>query len=77
MRIDTSTIHFTKKTAMKKHITWILLFAGIFLLSQDFLFWDGNGGLSLGGFPAWMYWFVFLQIVLVGAVYWFAKRYWK
>lgn len=61
----------------KKRSFWFALFAGLFLLSQDFIFWNDNPPLSIGGFPLWMYGFVLLQIALVAAVYWFSKEYWR
>lgn len=62
---------------MKKELFWILIFVFLFLLSQDSMFWSDEVSLGMFGFPMWIYWIVFLQILIVIAIYVFSKKYWK
>lgn len=56
---------------------WLLIFLIVFLLSQDYLFFSWPDGLSFGGFPPWLWWFVGVHLVLVAAFFLFSKFYWK
>jgi hypothetical protein len=47
---------------------WIGIFAFIFLLSQDFWFWDGELKLGPWNFPLRVYYFLLLQFLLAVAL---------
>jgi uncharacterized membrane protein len=62
---------------LKNSTSWVLIFFLIFLLSQDYVSWFKKVELGWGGFPGWMSWVVFLQLLFVGAMILFARYYWK
>lgn len=62
---------------MRKKLFWWGLFTVLFLLSLDYWSWDNTVELSWLGLPAWVFYFVVLQLVLVLAIYLFARFYWK
>ena len=55
---------------------WLLLFSITFLLGLDYWAWDEVVSLSAGGFPNWIYYFVFIQLLLVLSISLFSKYYW-
>ncbi|MCO6487850.1 MAG: hypothetical protein J5I98_05500 [Phaeodactylibacter sp.] len=56
---------------------WLLLFACLFLLTQDYLFIRWQPKPTLLGFPSWLLWFAALHLAFVMAFYYFSRRYWK
>lgn len=56
---------------------WLLLFAGFFLLTQDYLFIRWPAKPAFLGFPSWLLWFAALHLAFVLAFYFFSRRYWK
>ncbi|HIA36763.1 MAG TPA: hypothetical protein EYM84_09220 [Flavobacteriales bacterium] len=63
------TILFSKKF-------WVASFMTIFLMALDYWAWDEVVSLSVKGLPAWIYYFVILQLILVLMIYTFSKYYW-
>ncbi len=61
----------------RKGLLWTAAFACIFLLSQDYLFFDWPQATLWPGFPTWLYWFAFVQLVLVAAMWLFGRNFWK
>lgn len=60
-----------------KGLLWTAVFVGIFLLSQDYLFFDWAQATLWLGFPLWLYWFVFVQIAWAAAIWLFARNFWE
>lgn len=60
----------------QKGLVWTLIFTGLFALSQDYLFVQWPSGTTLFGFPSWLYWYFFIQIALVAAIWRFSRKYW-
>ncbi len=48
-----------------RNLVWSILFALLFLLSQDFLLWDGEIHTGPWGFPLRVFYFLLLQGLLV------------
>ncbi len=53
---------------------WSGLFATLFLLSQDFWFWDDAVRLGPGNFPLRIYYFLVLQLILTVLLAVFVRR---
>ena len=58
-------------------LTWTTIFVAMFLFSLDYWRWDEPVTIGLLGLPRWIYYFVFLQLLLAGAVFLFSRTYWK
>ncbi len=58
-------------------LTWTAIFVAMFLFSLDYQRWDEPVTIGLLGLPRWIYYFVFLQLLLAGAVFLFSRTYWK
>ncbi|MDH3979286.1 MAG: hypothetical protein OEU91_02095 [Gammaproteobacteria bacterium] len=54
-----------KHRQQPRNLTWSILFALLFLLSQDFLFWNGEIHTGPWGFPLRVFYFLLLQGLLV------------
>ena len=52
---------------------WIFAFTLLFMLSLDFWRWKQEISLSVLNFPAWIFYFVGLNLVLVAAMYGFSR----
>lgn len=61
----------------KKGYFWIVLFVLIFLLSQDYWYVQWPEQLGWLGFPVWLWCFGGFHVLLIIAIYFFAKQYWK
>jgi hypothetical protein len=63
---------------MNKGVYWFLAFAGILALSTLYIF-VGPSASEPGwlGFPKWIYPFFGIEVLLVLAIYFFTKYYWK
>ena len=55
---------------------WAGVFGLLFLLSLDYWWWDGPVRFGPFGLPAWIYYFVLLQLLLALAVWRFGRRHW-
>lgn len=57
-------------------LLWVLAFAVIFFLTQDYLFIRWSNTIGFLGFPTWLFWFMDIHLLLVFVLYIFIKRYW-
>lgn len=57
-------------------LLWVLAFAAIFFLTQDYLFIQWSNTIGFLGFPKWLFWFIGIHLLLVFVLYIFIKRYW-
>ena len=62
---------------MKKSLIWFILFTILFMLSQDFWFWDLPVNLGILGLPTWLYWFFGIHLLLILVIYLFTRHFWK
>jgi hypothetical protein len=62
--------------ALSRRINWRWsgTFGLLFLLSQDFWFWDGAVVLGPGNFPLRIYYFLMLQLLLTLLLLFFVRR---
>ncbi len=61
----------------KATIFWMILFALVIGLSQDYLFVEWASDLVYLGFPSWLGWFVLVHILFLIVLYFFSKKYWR
>ena len=52
---------------------WIFAFTLLFMLSLDFWRWKQEISLSFLNFPAWIFYFMGLNVLLVAAMYGFTR----
>ncbi len=62
---------------MNSRLRWILTFVIIFILTQDYFFFNWDTGPAWLGLPNWLGWFVGLHLLLVLEFLRFQKNYWK
>lgn len=55
---------------------WVIAFTSLFLLSLDFWAWGSGPGSGPLGIPAWVYYFMSLQLLLAGVIFAFGRTYW-
>ena len=48
---------------------WTLLFAAIFVLSQDYLLFVEWPAQLFGGLPVWMFYFIAVHVIFIVAIY--------
>ena len=61
----------------RRNITlWTVFFVVLSLLSLDYWSWGAAMRLSLFGLPTRIYYFVALQFILAGGVFFFSRHYW-
>ncbi len=58
-------------------VSWLLVFGGLFLLTQDYLFHRWEPSSTFLGLPGWLFWFVGVHVLFVGVFLWFSRRYWQ
>jgi len=63
-------------TNRKNGIFWIFAFLVIVITSQDFLFTEWSSKPTFLGFPSWIFYFMFLQILFIAIFQLFTKKYW-
>ncbi len=61
----------------RKGLFWTAIFVALFALSQDYLFVEWPQATTLLGFPLWLFWYFFVQILLVAAIWLFSKKFWQ
>lgn len=67
----------TPMNRQRKGLLWTAIFVVLFVSSQDYLFMEWPEATGLLGFPIWLFWYFFVQILLVAAIWLFAKKFWQ
>ena len=65
-----------KKQLLQNGYVWVAVFAGILLLTQDYLYLNWTPKPFFLGLPNWLFWLMGIHVLLVVSFYFFTKKYW-
>ncbi len=62
---------------IRSDLRWFLLFGGLFLLTQDYLFHGWRASSTFLGLPGWLFYFAGVHLLFVGVFLWFSRSHWR